>query len=40
MPDTALMHEPEVAIDWVGDEVTDDPRYLNSNLIAHPYSAW
>jgi adenylate cyclase len=26
--------------DWVGDEVTDDPRYLNSNLIAHPYSAW
>lgn len=26
--------------DWAGDEVTHDPRYLNSNLIAHPYSAW
>ena len=26
--------------DWVGDEVTDDSRYLNSNLIAHPFSAW
>lgn len=26
--------------DWVGEEVTDDPRYLNSNLISHPYSAW
>ena len=26
--------------DWVGDEVTDDPRYLNSNLISHPFSAW
>jgi len=25
---------------WVGDEVTDDPRYLNSNLVALPYSAW
>ncbi|GGY77402.1 CYTH domain-containing protein [Pseudoduganella plicata] len=26
--------------DWVGDEVTDDSRYLNSNLISHPFSAW
>jgi adenylate cyclase len=26
--------------EWVGEEVTDDPRYLNSNLISHPYSAW
>lgn len=25
---------------WVGDEVTADPRYFNSNLIAHPYSRW
>jgi adenylate cyclase len=25
---------------WVGAEVTADPRYFNSNLIAHPYSAW
>ena len=25
---------------WVGDEVTDDPRYFNSNLIARPYTGW
>lgn len=25
---------------WLGDEVTDDPRYFNANLIAHPYSEW
>jgi len=26
--------------DWLGDEVTDDPRYFNANLIAHPYTEW
>jgi adenylate cyclase len=25
---------------WLGIEVTDDPRYYNSNLVAHPYSQW
>ena len=25
---------------WVGEEVTNDPRYFNSNLIANPYSSW
>ena len=25
---------------WVGDEVTDDPRYFNSNLVANPYETW
>jgi CYTH domain-containing protein len=25
---------------WIGDEVTRDPRYFNSNLVAHPYKAW
>ncbi|MDJ0923555.1 MAG: CYTH domain-containing protein [Acidimicrobiia bacterium] len=25
---------------WVGDDVTDDPRYFNSNLIARPFSSW
>jgi adenylate cyclase len=25
---------------WAGDEVTDDPRYFNSNLVAHPYRSW
>ena len=26
--------------EWVGDEVTDDPRYFNSNLVANPYGTW
>lgn len=26
--------------DWVGDEVTGDPRYYNANLVANPYSKW
>lgn len=25
---------------WIGREVTDDPRYFNSNLIRHPYREW
>jgi CYTH domain-containing protein len=25
---------------WIGAEVTHDPRYFNSNLIAHPYTEW
>ncbi len=25
---------------WVGKEVTNDPRYFNSNLIANPFSNW
>jgi CYTH domain-containing protein len=26
--------------DWVGEEVTDDPKYLNTNLYKHPYHSW
>ena len=26
--------------DWVGQDVTGDPRYYNASLIAHPYSQW
>lgn len=26
--------------EWVGDEVTADPRYFNSNLIKRPYTRW
>ena len=26
--------------DWIGREVTDDPRYFNANLVTHPYSRW
>ena len=25
---------------WVGEEVTGDPRYFNSNLIANPFKQW
>lgn len=26
--------------EWIGAEVTSDPRYFNSNLIRHPYREW
>lgn len=26
--------------DWIGEEVTGDPRYFNSNLIANPFTTW
>jgi len=26
--------------DWIGEEVTSDIRYYNSNLIAYPFSEW
>ncbi|MES2760351.1 MAG: CYTH domain-containing protein [Pseudomonadota bacterium] len=26
--------------DWIGAEVTDDPRYFNSALVRHPFSHW
>lgn len=26
--------------EWIGDEVSHDPRYYNSNLVRHPYSKW
>jgi len=26
--------------EWVADEVTDDARYYNSNLIKQPFSGW
>lgn len=25
---------------WIGEEVTGDPKYFNSNLIQHPYTKW
>lgn len=31
----------EVALPpWIGEEVTDDPRYFNANLVRHPYRDW
>jgi adenylate cyclase len=26
--------------DWIGEDVTHDKRYYNSNLVKHPFSAW
>ena len=26
--------------DWIGEEVSHDPRYYNANLVNHPYSHW
>jgi adenylate cyclase len=26
--------------EWLGDEVTDDPRYFNSNLAVRPFRTW
>ena len=26
--------------DWIGEEVTGDARYFNSNLVQHPFSTW
>ncbi len=26
--------------EWIGREVTGDPRYFNANLIARPFSTW
>jgi CYTH domain-containing protein len=31
-----VVEKPE----WVGREVSDDPRYFNANLIANPYRNW
>jgi CYTH domain-containing protein len=37
-----LATEDQIAAlpDWVGDEVTDDPRYQNANLALKPFSEW
>lgn len=32
--------QPVELPDWVGREVTGDPRYLNVNLAKNPYSRW
>ena len=37
-----LEREDQVFIkpEWIGKEVTGDPKYFNANLIHHPYSKW
>lgn len=31
---------PETPPEWLGEEVTHDPRYLNVHLVERPYSTW
>ncbi len=33
-------HQPLQLPDWVGKEVSDDPRFLNINLIRYPFRNW
>lgn len=33
-------NQPVRLPEWAGPEVTADPRYFNSNLVAHPFSKW
>jgi len=33
-------HQAVSLPDWIGHEVTTDPRYFNSSLVAHPFSKW
>lgn len=32
--------QPFARPDWLGEEVTHDARYFNSNLASHPFSRW
>ena len=32
--------QPIELSDWVGEEVSDDPRYFNACLARHPFSEW
>lgn len=32
--------EPFESPDWLGPEVTEDPRYFNANLVKHPFTKW
>ncbi|WP_163335947.1 CYTH domain-containing protein [Desulfopila sp. IMCC35008] len=34
------IHQDFALPPWVGQEVTDDPRYYNSNLSRHPFQLW
>lgn len=36
----ARADEKPVLPDWVGDDVSGDPRYFNSNLAKVPYKSW
>ena len=33
-------HQSYPKPDWLGEEVTGDPRYFNANLVAKPFTTW
>jgi adenylate cyclase len=33
-------HEPFERPPWLGEEVSEDPRYYNTCLVRHPYKDW
>ena len=33
-------HQAVALPDWIGEEVTGDPRYFNANLVAKPFTTW
>lgn len=33
-------HETFELPEWAGEEVSDDPRYYNINLVKHPFCKW
>lgn len=42
LAEVELSHEEQIFAkpSWVGNEVTEDPRYYNACLARHPYSTW
>lgn len=42
LAEVELTHEDQSVPkpNWIGEEVTDDPRYFNANLVNHPYRQW
>ncbi len=36
---TSESEQPEIP-DWIGEEVSGDPRYYNSNLAKQPFKSW
>jgi adenylate cyclase len=33
-------HQSVTMPEWIGQEVTDDPRYFNANLVTKPFNTW
>ncbi|MHA1564039.1 MAG: CYTH domain-containing protein [Alphaproteobacteria bacterium] len=33
-------NQPVALPAWVGEEVSGDPKYLNANLVKHPFNQW